>query len=148
MTSMFNPVHADNIISRIRSLTPEHEALWGKMNGYQMLKHCTLCEDMLLGHLKIKRVFIGRIIGKMILKKALEEGRPFGKNSPTAPLFETTSQSGNFEEQRNEWLGRISQYEAFSNNDFVHPFFGKMNREQVGLFAYKHADHHLRQFGV
>lgn len=29
-----------------------------------------------------------------------------------------------------------------------HPFFGVLSRAQWGRFQYKHADHHLRQFGV
>jgi len=28
----------------------------------------------------------------------------------------------------------------------MHPFFGKMTKEQVGYLAYKHTDHHLWQF--
>lgn len=103
---------------------------------------------MMLGEIKIKRVLIGRIIGKMVLKKALEEGKPFGKNSPTSPLLETTKETGDFELQKKEWLDRIEKYAEFSNHNFVHPFFGKMSTEQIGVFVYKHADHHLRQFGA
>lgn len=29
-----------------------------------------------------------------------------------------------------------------------HPFFGKMSARQWGMIAYKHVDHHLRQFGA
>ena len=40
----------------------------------------------------------------------------------------------------------IEEYEHYSNPDFIHDFFGKMTKEQIGLLAYKHTDHHLRQF--
>ena len=56
---------------RINSLSSENKALWGKMDLLQMVKHCTLCDDMYLGIIKIKRAFIGRLIGKTILKKFL-----------------------------------------------------------------------------
>ncbi|MCE3230017.1 MAG: hypothetical protein K0S32_4568, partial [Bacteroidetes bacterium] len=105
-------------------------------------------DDMFLGKIKIKRVFIGRLIGKKILKKSLEEGRPFGKNSPTAPVLKTTETTGDIEKLKKEWLDRVSQYASFNNFDFVHPFFGPMSKDQIGIFAYKHADHHLRQFGA
>jgi hypothetical protein len=42
----------------------------------------------------------------------------------------------------------VEAYANYSNPGFVHDFFGKMTDEQIGIFAYKHADHHLRQFGV
>ncbi len=118
------------------------------MNAYQMVKHCTLCEDMLHGKMNIKRVFIGRLIGPMALKKVLKDDSPFRKNSPTSRLLTTVSDRGDFETQKKEWISRLDQYAAYTSPGFVHPFFGPMTKEQIGLFAYKHADHHLRQFGV
>jgi hypothetical protein len=118
------------------------------MNIFQMLKHCTLSEEMMQGKIKIKRVFIGRLIGPMILKKVLKDDKPFGKNSPTSSLIKTTKESGDTETQKKEWINRIEQYANYTNPEFIHPFFGPMTKEQIGLFAYKHADHHLRQFGA
>lgn len=66
MKSIFNIETENEIIERIKTLTPGNKALWGKTNVYQMVKHCTLCEDMYLGKLKIKRVFIGKLIGRMV----------------------------------------------------------------------------------
>jgi hypothetical protein len=31
---------------------------------------------------------------------------------------------------------------------YPHPFFGPLNPQQWAILAYKHVDHHLRQFGV
>lgn len=148
MKTIFDPKATAEIKSRIETLSSGNHAQWGKMDIYQMLRHCSLCEDMMQGKLTIRRVFIGRIIGKMILKQALTEGRPFGKNSPTSPLLKTVGQNGNFDAQKSEWLQKIDGYEQFDNYHFVHPFFGKMSKEQIGVFVYKHADHHLRQFGA
>jgi hypothetical protein len=148
MKTIFDPSTITELTTRINSLSQQHKAQWGTMNVFQMTKHCALCDDMFLGKIKIKRVFIGRLIGKMILKKSLQDNRPFGKNSPTAPVLKTVGDSGDIEQQKKEWLNRIEQYAAFNNFDFVHPFFGHMTKDQVGIFAYKHADHHLRQFGA
>jgi hypothetical protein len=148
MKTIFEPSTITELTNRINSLSPQHQAQWGTMNVFQMTKHCALCDDMFLGKIKIKRVFIGRLIGKKILKKSLEEGRPFGKNSPTAPVLKTTETTGDIEKLKKEWLDRVSQYASFNNFDFVHPFFGPMSKDQIGIFAYKHADHHLRQFGA
>lgn len=148
MKSVLDPSARAEIISRIQNVSDGHTARWGKMNAFQMLKHCTICDDMLLGKLPIKRVLIGRLIGPMLLKKILKDDRPFGKNSPTSPLLKTTADNGDTSLQKEEWIGRIRQYAGYDAPGFVHPFFGPMTREQIGIFAYKHADHHLRQFGA
>lgn len=148
MKSIFDNTVRQELSTRINSLSPQHTAQWGRMNVYQMVKHCTLCEDMFLGKLKIKRVFIGRLIGPMVLRKILKDDKPFGKNSPTSPVLKTFGDTGDMEQQKREWLNRVGSYTGFNDPNFVHPFFGPMSKEQVGVFAYKHADHHLRQFGV
>ena len=148
MKSVLDTSTREELVNRIHSLSQQHHAVWGKMNIFQMLRHCTLCEEMFLGKVKIKRVFIGRLIGGMVLKKVLKDDRPFGKNSPTSPLLKTTGENGDMEKQKIEWINRIEQYVNYNDPNFIHPFFGPMTKEQIGLFAYKHADHHLRQFGA
>jgi hypothetical protein len=103
---------------------------------------------MFLGKIIIKRVFIGRLLGKMVLKKVLNDDRPFGKNSPTSPVLKTIDENGNVEQQKGEWINRIEQYANYNNPNFVHPFFGPMSKEQIGYFTNKLADHHSRQFGA
>lgn len=148
MKSVFDLSTKEELIKRINSLGPQNTAQWGKMDVYQMLRHCTLCDDMFLGTLKLKRVFIGRLIGSMMLKKVLRDNTPFSRNSPTSPVLKTTLQTGDIDLQKKEWISRIERFSGYDHPGFVHPFFGAMTREQVGLFAYKHADHHLRQFGA
>lgn len=46
------------------------------------------------------------------------------------------------------WAEQIKSYKNYSNDNFIHDFFGKMTKEQIGVFAFKHNDHHLRQFNV
>lgn len=41
----------------------------------------------------------------------------------------------------NRWVPGVD------NPAYLHDFFGKMTREQIGIFAFKLMDHHLRQFG-
>jgi hypothetical protein len=148
MKSIFEVSTQEEIIQRINGLTNSHQPLWGKMNAYQMAKHCSLCDDMMQGEIKIKRSFMGRLIGRMFLKKALQEGKNFGKNVPTAPILVTTSTSGDLETQKQEWIQKIKNYNTFNPQNFVHPFFGPMTKDEIGAFVYKHLDHHLRQFGL
>jgi hypothetical protein len=148
MKSIFETSTREALVNRINSLTEQNKAQWGKMNVFQMMKHCTLHEDMLFGKIIINRVFIGRLIGPMILRKVLKDDGPVAKNSPTSALLKTVGHSGDLEQQRKEWINRLEQFANYDNPNFIHPFFGPMTKEQIGLFVYKHTDHHLRQFGA
>lgn len=148
MKSVYEQSTREELINRINSLSLQNNALWGRMNVFQMVKHCTLSEDMMLGKIIIDRVLIRRVIGPMILKKVLKDDKPFGKNSPTSNQLKITKKTGDIEQQKKEWITRIEQYGNYKDPSFVHPFFGPMTKEQIGFFAYKHADHHLRQFGA
>jgi hypothetical protein len=145
MESIFNQTAVNGLIGRINLLSSDTGAQWGKMDTWQMLKHCTLSEEMFLGKKKYERLFIGRLFGKMALGGILKDEKPMKANQPTHPEFKIKG-SGDFEAEKKKWISLLNEYTSFSNSDFVHPFFGKMTREQVGQYVYKHTDHHLRQF--
>jgi hypothetical protein len=145
MKTIFDKATRDELIRRISLLNENSKAKWGQMNVYQMLRHCTLWEEMIAGKKKYKRVFIGRIFGKIALKEVLKDEKPLRRNTPTLPEFRIKG-NGDFSAERIKWITQMEEYDHFSNFDFVHPFFGKMTKEQIGYMAYKHTDHHLRQF--
>jgi hypothetical protein len=143
MKSVFDQQTRDELISRINMLDENSPAKWGKMNVYQMIKHCTLWEEMLLGKKQYSQSFIGRLFGKIALKNMLKD-EPIKPNLPTVPSFKI-SDNGDVSKARAEWLSLIAEH-GKEDKGFVHPFFGKLTAEQAGRIAYKHIDHHLRQF--
>ncbi len=145
MKSIFDEGASEEIIRRISMLNENSSAKWGKMTVYQMLKHCTLWEEMLSGEKKSKRMLVGRLIGKMVLKQILKDEKPMIRNGRTVPGFNVTGQ-GDFETEKRKWIAMVAKHSVFSNEGIIHPFFGKMTKEQIGYLAYKHTDHHLRQF--
>lgn len=146
MKTVFDKTTRDELINRINTLNETSKAQWGKMNVFQMMKHCILWEEWVLGKVKYKRVLIGRFIGKMVLKNILKDENPLMRNTPTLPELKVRENTGDIASERAKWIGLIEGYEYFSNHDFIHSFFGKMTKEQIGYLAYKHTDHHLRQF--
>lgn len=149
MNSIFNAESRKEIISRIDLLSSLHKAQWGKMTVEQMVRHCAQCEEYYLGKRKVSRSFIGRFLGGLALKSILKnETSQLGKNAPTASLFKVTGQITDLNEEKEKWKTLIRQYENFPSDHFTHWFFGKMTKDQVGQFVYKHTDHHLRQFKV
>jgi hypothetical protein len=147
MKSIFDKATREEVLARINTLNENSTAQWGKMTVAQMAKHCTLFEEMVLGKTKYKRSLIGRLFGKMALKKNLEDDAPLRRNTPTLREF-MVKEEGNLPTEKTKWVALLGEYEHFSNPDFVHPFFGKMTKEQIGYLAYKHCDHHLRQFNA
>jgi len=148
MKSVLDKSTRDELFNRINSLNENSKPLWGKMNVFQMLRHCTLCEEMFQGEKKHKRAFIGRIFGRVALKGILKDEKPFKKNSPTNPVFKPSENKGDINAEKAKWISQLEAYAGYSKQDFEHWFFGKMTREQVGVFDYKHIDHHLRQFNA
>lgn len=76
----------------------------------------------------------------------IKDDKPIDKGVPTSTQFKIKETSGDIAALKQEWIELIQSYEYYSNPGFIHDFFGKMTQEQIGLLAYKHTDHHLRQF--
>ncbi|ULT24247.1 hypothetical protein KUH03_35320 [Sphingobacterium sp. E70] len=120
------------------------------MNVYQMIKHCTIWNDWVLGRNKhhYKQEFLGKIFGKMALKGMIKDDKPLKKMCLREFSLLRTIWGRLMPPRKKNWMEQIESYGHYSNPDFVHDFFGKMETEQIGIFVYKHMDHHLRQFGV
>lgn len=146
MKTVFDEKTRDELTNRINTLNENSTAQWGRMSIYQMVKHCRLWEEMTLGKIKCKRVFIGRLFGKIALRLALKDESPMPRNAPTSRELRVKESEGDLASEKMKWIALFDEYAHFSNSDFVHPFFGRMTKEQVGYHAYKHTDHHLRQF--
>ncbi len=150
MKGIFDNLVQEELIIRINSLSEVSEAQWGKMNVFQMVSHNTYWNNWVLGkdHHSYKQAFIGKIFGKTALRKMIKDEQPFDKNIPTSSQFKVKEMNGDLEAEKLKWVLLTKAYEEYENPDFIHDFFGKMTKEQIGILVYKHSDHHLRQFGV
>jgi hypothetical protein len=147
MKTVFDKATRDELASRINALGENKTAQWGKMNVYQMLKHCTLWDEWIQSNKTNKQAFVGMLFGRMALNSVLKDDSPLRRNTPTLRELIVKEPNGDIAAEKKKWTGLIEQYANYSTPSFVHSFFGKMTREQVGYMVYKHADHHLRQFG-
>jgi hypothetical protein len=149
MQNIYDKGIVKEIVQRIDSLTPESQRQWGKMNVAQMLAHCCISMEVVIGRQKPPRIFIGRLIAPF-LKKTYYDDQPFRKNSPTAKSFVVTDEK-DMEREREKLKLLIQEFvDNGPEKCTIHPhaFFGKYTAEQWGIATYKHFDHHLRQFGV
>jgi hypothetical protein len=144
MKTIFDKATRAELISRINSLDESSSAQWGKMNVYQMVKHCARWEEMLLGKTVYRQSLLGRLVGKWALKDMMKD-EPLKRNLPTVPSFKING-NGDVAAAKAEWIGLIGEHAKRENAGFMHPFFGRLTAEQAGFMGYKHIDHHLRQF--
>lgn len=147
MKSIFDKDIREEIINRINSLNENSKAKWGKMTVSQMVRHCSICEEYYYGNIKVKRSFLGRIVGKSALNAILkDETTRIKKSAPTSPAFKVNEPVLHLEPEKDKWKQLIARYGSFRDDHFTHWFFGRMTKKQLGQFIYKHSDHHLRQF--
>lgn len=150
MKTIFDTATRDELIQRIGLLNKNSVPLWGKMNLYQMARHNTIWNQWVLGKNDViyKQAFLGKLFGKIALKSNTKDDKPIGRKMPAGKAFTVNEMTGDLNAEIARWMQQIKSYENFSNDRFIHDFFGKMTNEQIGIFVYKHNDHHLRQFNV
>jgi hypothetical protein len=148
MKDLFSQTDSMTVINRIESLQPYNQPQWGKMNVSQMLAHCQVPFSYYFGERKQRRGLMAILFGTMAKKKMLHNGA-FTKNLPTAKDFIVTDER-DFEKEKRQLIEMIKRFTSTADPHIVqqHPFFGKMSGNEWAVLAYKHLDHHLRQFGV
>jgi hypothetical protein len=150
MKTIFDAATRDELIQRIGLLNENSAPVWGKMNVYQMARHNTYWNEWVLGegnHI-YEQAFIGKLFGKAALKRMIKDEKPFDKNIPSSSQFKVKEANGDLEAEKLKWITLTGVYENYDNPHFIHDFFGKMSKEQVGILVFKHSDHHLRQFNA
>lgn len=147
MKNIFDTTNNQEIISRIQKLTPDSQAVWGKMSVDQMCKHTNEALIVAFGENKVKVNFVFRLSGRMMKNKVFNS--EFKRNSPTAKEFIFTDKY-DFEASKNELITNFSRFAEGHQSIKItdHPFWGKMTYDDWNKLMWNHVDHHLRQFGV
>src|SRR5882724_637681 len=142
------------LIIYMQQLDPDTVPQWGKMNVQQMIEHyggdAVRCAS---GRLKIDQIAtapenLERMRAFMMSDKPIRENtkNPLLGEEPPIHRYRTIQAA----------IGALQQeliyfFEAFERNPKLitrNPFFGDLNFEQNVQLLYKHALHHLRQFGI
>src|ERR1041384_1673384 len=147
MGSILNQNDRAEICSRLRSLSVSSKRVWGSMDVVEMLQHLRLSARMTLGELPVpsanKRVFQVFPLKHLILYVF-----PFPKGAPTARELKP-GDAESFEAERAAGLELLERIGAGpgEGDGPAHPLFGPLTWREWGVATYKHADHHLKQFG-
>lgn len=133
-------------------LQPDAEPLFGKMNPHQMAEHMATYVRLAYGVPKIDQAaYTQEVTDKM--RQFLQSEKHFKPNTPNPLLPDTPPipQSANYQLALEDLDRAINEFFDFFEQQpqaqIFNPFFGSLNFELSVQLLYKHALHHLRQFG-
>jgi hypothetical protein len=146
MKSIWRASTRDELRARLGRLSPDSKARWGRMTALQMVAHLADASRMTLGDLPVrpKRTAIRYPPLKQLIVYCL----PFPKGAQTAPEL--------IGRVPGDWMQEVHAAGALleriasppDGQRPEHPMFGRLSEQALGVFVYRHYDHHLRQFGV
>jgi hypothetical protein len=148
--SIYSSATTQLLHARIDKLDDNTQAIWGKMNVGQMLSHCSVPYEQILGLNTIQPPLLMRVILKLFLKKSMVNEVPYKQNLPTAPSFIRTEQYkiANEKERLKDLIKTIQEMGADKLAGTPSLSLGKLTATEWNNLLYKHLDHHLKQFGV
>jgi len=148
MQNLFDAPAKQDLLGRLKTLSPGAPRQWGKMTAAQMLAHCSVALEAGTGDKPRRQQLIGKIFGPFV-RNGLLGDKPFSKGSPTDPTFVVRDER-DFAGERARLAGLVERFCERGREHAgrqTHSFFGRMSGDEWGRLMYKHIDHHLRQFG-
>jgi hypothetical protein len=141
------------ILHRLRALRPESARRWGRMSAHQMVCHLSDACRMATGEKPVSSAtsvvqqtivkWIALYVpvrwpgGRLLTRPELDQ--EIGGTRPAAFAADVA--------QLETLLKQVATQTVAADRE-THPVFGRMSKAAWLRWAYLHADHHLRQFGV
>jgi hypothetical protein len=141
----------EKFVAILANVDIQTQAVFGKMNVHQMIEHMSYSFQIANGNISVENKQSEELTAKMY--RFMMSDKPFRDNTPNPnlsdeplpPRFENVSDS--LQDLQSEIDSFFSVFEK-ENVRIENPFFGNLNREEQIHLLHKHAQHHLRQFGV
>lgn len=139
-------------IDKLRSIDPAAKGQWGKMNAAQMIEHMSYSFRQANGKDLYTCVTPEENLPRM--QAFLTSEKPFRENTPNQLLPDEPEppKQATIEEALAELKGEIDDFfkafEEAPDRIITNPFFGDLGYDMWVQLLYKHAWHHLRQFGI
>lgn len=146
--SLFDPARHEEVVSRLRALTPDSARRWGRMTAPQMVTHLTDQMTHTLGDVpctpvpSVLRLPPAKYLAIYVI--------PWPRGRITGPPDAFVTQPGEWEADRTRLVDLVDRFVALGPEGAWprHALFGPMSGRDWGVFCYKHFNHHLTQFGV
>jgi len=151
MSTIHDKATVEALKSRLSKLEPETPRLWGSMSAQGMVCHLTDTFLVCLGDRPYDRS--PSLLERTVIRfMALTLPFPWPKGVPTLPELDQTKQGtppGVFRADVERLLSVMDDFIArLDAKTMIHPAFGRLSRAEWGRWAFRHVDHHSRQFGL
>ncbi len=148
MGTLWNERDRGRLLARLERLDSEAPARWGSFTATRMLAHLNDTLRMASGELvpaARKSPLRYPLVKQLVIYVA-----PWPKGAPTAPELLSRCDRAAWEEEKKAFPGSLERFASRPRGATMpaHPAFGRLSRRTWGFLAYRHADHHFRQFGV
>jgi hypothetical protein len=136
----------------LKQIPSDTKAIWGRMTFQQMIEHFSDSVRIASGKTVHKDIITPEENLQRVRDFILSE-KPFRENTPNPllPVVPPPVRNPSVKEAIIELQDEINYFfSVFEKNSLGvtrNPFFGDFNFEQNIHLLYKHAQHHLRQFG-
>ncbi|MEP6621507.1 MAG: DUF1569 domain-containing protein [bacterium] len=147
MKTMHSEKDRRAIAERVRALDENRKPVWGRFTAPRMVAHLSDAIRMATGELGVARR--KSVMRYPPLKQFIIYLAPFPKGVPTAPELLARAPLS-FESEVEDLVRQLKRFAARDPKGKwpAHPIFGTMSGGDWGTLAYRHCDHHLRQFGA
>lgn len=153
MKTLARERETNEILRRLRELRRDSSGRWGRMSAHQMVCHLSDAYRLLTGErtTQLAATPVPRSVMRCI---ALYLPLQWPAGIPTTPDLDQYvggTQPVDFEKdvaELEQLLRKVAIERRVPFGGRVHPLFGRMSEWAWLRWAYLHADHHFRQFGV
>ena len=152
MKTAGDPRVLQSLVRRLRAIRPDSRRRWGTLTPHEMLCHLGDAEDMVLGTRPRKEPV--RLRRRTLVKLLwLWSPIPWPHGVATNPLHNPRlkgTRPSDFGKDLARAIDGLQHIAAAPGDrlESAHGFFGTMTLRHWQRWAYRHTDHHLRQFGV
>ena len=156
MTAIDDKVHFLKIefIPLLKSILFDKPPMWGKMNLHQMIEHFSQALRVASGRVAVTQM-VTPIEHLEKMRSFLMSDMPFRENTPN-PLMPEVHEDVHADKTIDDSIAELnteidhffSVFESKQQQQTRNPFFGDLDYKMNVQLLYKHAVHHLKQFGV
>ena len=149
MATIFEPAALAGLTERIRALEKEASRKWGRMSVEGMVCHLNDAFLMVLGERPSETTpsWVERTAIRFL---ALHTPVPWPKGARAPAVVDQEkggSPPGEFERDKASLQSTLERFASEApGRSMFHPIFGQLSTPELGRWAYRHVDHHLRQF--
>jgi Protein of unknown function (DUF1569) len=151
MKTFARDADAQEILRRLRTITPESPRRWGKMSAHQMVCHLADACRMAIGETPVRptSTVAQRTLVKWIALYSPLRWPPGIGTVPEINQEVSGTCPSDFARDLSDAAALLQTIAARRRATWpAHPFFGRMSEAAWLRWAYLHTDHHLRQFGA